>query len=1318
MDHSSVPYPGERSVTIERDAVGNILLTGDGNQVTIVQLSAGATWQEKPSQPGRLAPNPYKGLAAFTEEDAGQFFGRERLIASLWDQWWSLHEPSLPGDPRRPRFLAVLGPSGSGKSSLVRAGLLPEFVRCPILGRGCPRIAVLSPGAHPLDNLASVLARIATGQPMPVAQSRELRSELLSPDGLRRISDALPGADRAPLILVVDQFEEVYALCESDAERDAFIAGLLVAAPDPGSRCSVIITLRADFLSATTRHQELNRVVSHQNMVVPVMTSEELRRAIAEPARRAGRPLDEALVELLVNDVVGKEGALPLLQFVLTRIWEGLDCGKAAVETLKELKGVAGALALEAERLFSGLGEADRRIARRSFLKMVQLGDGTKDTCRRALLKEIVAAGEEQERVLSVLRHFARPAERLITLGDQNGEPTADITHEALIAAWPALQIWLRESRDHLLFHRRLAEAADQWWKQGRPSGSLWRPPDLSLLRSFRRSAGGDLTAQEVAFASASERANRRAFWWKLSSATGVFVLAISVVYGFFRSTHEHERTLRSDTLRLIALSRLEGGRGNATNAILLALEALPKNMIHSDRPYSPEAEAALREALRAPREEVVFHLSNLLPEAIAFGPHGPLAANIFPGGVQIRNVADGTLVATLKNIGKSPPQSVVFSSDGSRVATVSPAAARVWNTEDEVLLTTVSGPFGHADQIAFSLDNSLIVIASSESVRVVDVVRGSSHAKFPPHMKEVSAVAFSPDSTRVAIGGSAGIRILAVTDGRVVAAIPLGSVRAVAFDAQGKRLAVASRDGNKVLNLEDKSIVSLSGSAAEIASVVAFNPLAPILAVASDDGSIDLYLANKGERLGSLRGHKGLISAIAFSPEGSSLETSSYDDTTRIWRIRRASAKVLAPYAANDSRLPHFTLSMGVGAFRYSFDPVKFLFDNREVELSFADWSGSIAFSPDGSRLATAAFDRTARIWKSSDESLMASLPGHELWGDAVAFSPDGSQLATASFDGKVRIWTANGVLLKILVGHTGYIHALTYSQDGSLLATGSDDGTARIWDALDGTLRSVLNGHTGWVRSVAFSADGKRVATASSDGTARVWDTRAGSPIAVFDGHAGAIFTMAFSPDGSRIAAAARDGSARLWDVKKGSLVAKIAEPDQPVHVLVFSPDGLRIAAVADGNSVRIWDSMKGAARGTFIENQVHPNIIYSIAFSPDGSRIAAAALDAVVIWSVEDGNLIDTLSVSSGIWPVITFSPDGSYLAIANPMGSVCFWKVFSSTQSLIDHACATLARDLSNEERRKFSLDFANRGKEYDGFLVPGQRPQRCRAKGES
>ena len=556
-----------------------------------------------------LGPNPYQGLAFFDEADADRFFGRAALTERLWTELYRLQTPP-PNQPPPPRLLPVLGPSGSGKSSLARAGLLPELARRPLPGWARVQALVFTPGADPWGALALVLARSATGDVAPVAKTREFAAELRQvnaageADGLQRIASALPTHASAPLILVIDQFEELYTQCRDPAARDPFVATLLHAAATPGGRVTVVLTLRSDFLGATSNHPRLNRLIAARNVIVSVMSEAELREAISEPAARAGHPFDDATVNLLIAQSEGREGALPLLQFALTQLWDGLARGAEPADTLRAIGGVGGALAQRAQQLYRELGTpANQRIARRAFLALVSLGEGARDTRRRATLDEIVAAGEDPAQVRRVLEVFARPDQRLLTLRgepDAGGAVQAEVAHEALIEHWRQLREWLDENREDLRLHRRLAEQARRWDQQGRPVGLLWAPPDLDLLRGLRERAGADLTAVELAFHDAAEHRLRQAR--RRRRVTVAVVALFAILAGGFGLFAEHQRrqaeTARQDAIHQLASTYWANGinqRDDKNDPLKAAHYFMRAAALEADPPASDNAQLAGR---------------------------------------------------------------------------------------------------------------------------------------------------------------------------------------------------------------------------------------------------------------------------------------------------------------------------------------------------------------------------------------------------------------------------------------------------------------------------------------------------------------------------------------------------------------------------------------------------------------------------------------------------------------------------------------------------------------------------------------------------
>ena len=409
--------------------------------------------------------NPYQGLQAFREMDGDRFFGRSREIQELVDRFQQLQV-----DRATVRVLPIYGPSGSGKSSLARAGLIPALGQPSLPRQQAARVLVLTPGAQPLEALATVLARIATHDPTPATKTREFATELRQKsnrnecDGLRRLASIFPDIDRLPMIILVDQFEEIYTLCKDEAERNLFVENLLCAASDSAQHISVILTLRSDFLGMTHQHPHLNQLFSSQGFLVPMMQRDQLAIAITEPAKRAGYELDKATVQLLLEQAEGQEGVLPLLQFALTEIWEGLRQGIAPADTLEKIGGVGGALANKTKSLYESLSDVKKNIARSLFLALIELHEDYKSTRRRVSIAELVTRDGDEIAIRETIDCFAKPGVWiLVTSCNEQQIEMVEIAHEALIRNWQDLQEWLKLQWEALRKQRKIEEAARDW---------------------------------------------------------------------------------------------------------------------------------------------------------------------------------------------------------------------------------------------------------------------------------------------------------------------------------------------------------------------------------------------------------------------------------------------------------------------------------------------------------------------------------------------------------------------------------------------------------------------------------------------------------------------------------------------------------------------------------------------------------------------------------------------------------------------------------------------------------------------------------------
>ncbi|MBF2009491.1 MAG: WD40 repeat domain-containing protein [Chlorogloeopsis fritschii C42_A2020_084] len=863
----------DRSIKIQKDAISSAIISGDGNKVVIYQYQLERQVEpQKTSQIEDIGPNPYKGLLAFQEEDSDRYFGREKQIEKLWNVFRTLHEDTT--QPEVPlRLLPILGPSGSGKSSLARAGLIPELARRPLPGKSQARVAVLVPGTHPVEALATVLARIATNDQTPVAKTREFAEELKRIndtnlyDGLRRIANVLPEIAISPLVVLVDQFEELYSLCNDLSERQIFIENLINAASDRSGCVSVIITLRSDFLGETQRNPALNQVIAKQGVIVPAMSKEELRRAITKPAKIAGYLLDEAVVNLLLKDTEGREGALPLLQFALTRIWEGLRISVEPIKTLEQIGGVGGALADEAQRIYQSLNQEEKKIAQRVFLGLVQLGEGTSDTRRRTNIHSLVSYKDEPERVRKVIGRFTHPGVRLLTLSSLDGKETAEVTHEALFANWGQMREWLDSSRGDIRFQRRLDEAARIWDENERPEGNLWRNPDLNLLGKYYERASDNMTTLQVEFFNASvnaeearnqaaikaeqERKRQRQVLIGVLS-TGLLLTTTTAGFAAYQWQSAERRRIEQTAItakNLLSDYPLQG----MVSAISLVGQSRSPFLNFPNQSFPQPILDSLFSAVEISREENLLKVPQGYVSSIAISTDGQ---TIISGG------EDGTV--------------------------------RMWNRKGQPLGEPFKGHQVYVSSVAISTDGQTIISGGQDgTVRMWNRKGQPLGEPFKGHLVSTSvlAVAISVDGQTIISGGQDGTVRMWNRKGQ-----PLGEpfkghqgvVESVAISPDGQTIISGGSDGTiRMWNRKGQPLGEpLKGHPGGVSSV-AISPDGQIIISGGEDGTVRIWNC-KGQPLGEpLKGHRGEVKSVAISPDGQTIISAGQDGTVRMWDIR-----------------------------------------------------------------------------------------------------------------------------------------------------------------------------------------------------------------------------------------------------------------------------------------------------------------------------------------------------------------------------------------------------------------------------------------------
>ncbi|WP_016952361.1 caspase family protein [Anabaena sp. PCC 7108] len=1235
---------------------------------------------------------PYKGLAYFdfNDEDPKYFHGRLKLTDDLLQK------------VKSGNFLAVLGASGSGKSSVIRAGLLYQLkLGHRLSGSDTWQISIFRPSEHPFQRLVEALVQPGLSTADHAIELGKIK-KLIGEDPVEGLVNLITANKAECVVLVVDQFEEVFTLCRNSRERQRFFDCLLGALKRTDNKYRLVISMRADFLGKCAEYSDLAQKIQDHQVIICPMEENELKEAITEPARKVGLEIELELVNQMIAEVMESKGRLlPMLQYTLRTLCEPIHCGRCAsdlltLQTYTKLGGIRGALPKRADAIYNEFSPVEQKVARKIFLELTQLGEGTEDTRRQVPKQDLLNSHSNPEVVEQIIQKLAQEEARLLVTDkpkdSSTGLEVVDVAHEALIRHWDRLSDWLNKSRDDIRRERKIEADAKEWLANDRAEEYLLRGRKLREAEVFlediqkdpdkvffdkdakqfvQQSIQREKEEQEKEQRIEQERIQRK----KEEQERKQREIQQQLQRKQEELKKQKQRLLRNRIVLGLTVPVLFGVLAwiwnNSQNAGIVRLSQNSNRLSDSNK----EADALVEslKSAKALKASLVVISPNTRIQVIA-----ALGRAIYD--LKEMNSLEGHRSA-IKNVGFSPDRKTLASVDDDGVI-------KLWNS-DGTLRQTIHGHSRYVNGISFSPDGKMFASASGDgTVKLWNLADSKLIQTFLGHSRAVNKIIFSTDGKNLVSASDDGSIKVWSLDGSLLRTIKVGSsVKDITFSPDGKFLASSETNGGRdklkdgtIDNSKDGIIKLWNWNSADEKPIktiptkqcnntkctiwaVRFSPDGKFLATASENRTIKLWKSD-GTYVGYIdgpdkddSGHNDQILSLSFSPNISAsgeylLASASRDQSVRVWSVR-------SDYDINP--------------------PIKEELKPKVLELAgHEDKVSAVEFTPDGKILASVSNDKTVKFWNI--DSRLQELKHEKEKAKSVSFSPDGKTIASSgqsetNSEGIIHLWNWNENRKSWeekskIPAHKRLIWQVSFSPDGEKLASASWDGTINLWSKQGELLASSANIGKSFY-SVSFSPDGKLLASGDADKNVIIWEYEGNSLTQkqVLPNHTNDVRSVSFSPDGKWLASADLDNVIKLWRREGNSwkLIRDLEGHRNSIKRVIFSPDGQLLASASDDRTVKLWD-INGKLINTLYG---HTGKVTDIDFRPDSQVLASVGADKKVILWGRNGNLLHTINKHDGVISSVQFSPDGQTLASAGDDHRVILWNL--NLEQLLEEGC---------------------------------------------